>query len=59
MIFWGEAPGTESNGNLKAQAKWEILKTWAKTPSRRTLPRRLLDIFANELKPVETSQCIR
>ncbi len=55
MIFWGEAPGSESNGNLEAHTKWEILKTWAKTPSRRALTPGDYWIFSrNELKPVET-----
>jgi hypothetical protein len=38
MIFWGQTPGEETNGNLEAKDKWDILERWAKSPSRRNLP---------------------
>jgi hypothetical protein len=38
MILWGDAPGKESNGSLKAVEKWEILGRWAKSMVQRSLP---------------------
>ncbi len=55
MIYWGDAPGSELNGNPVAQEKWEILKKWADTPGRHNLPGRDYWTFSgSELVPVKT-----
>jgi hypothetical protein len=55
MIYWGEAPGWEASGNLKAKEKWELLEKWATTPSRRILPSRDYWKFSRTgLEPVKT-----
>ncbi len=55
MIYWGEAPGSEASGNLEAKEKWEMLKKWASSSSRRILPSGDYWMFSRtELKPVET-----
>ena len=55
MIFWGENPGEETIGNLGSEEKWDILRKWAKTVPRRSLPGRDYWAFSrSELKPVET-----
>lgn len=57
MIHWGETPGSEVSGNLKAKEKWKILKKWATMPSRRTLPPGDYWMFSRaDLKPVKTSR---
>jgi len=54
-ILWGESPDAESNGNLGSEEKWEILRKWAKSPSRRSLPEGDYWTFSrSEMKPVET-----
>ncbi len=55
MIYWGEVPGSEASGNLEAKEKWEMLKKWATTPSRRVLPDGDYWMFSRVgLKPVKT-----
>ncbi len=55
MIYWGEAPEWEADGNLGAQEKWEILKKWATAPGRRNLPDGDYWRFSGaELEPVKT-----
>ena len=55
MIQWGEGPGEESNGAPAAEEKWEILKKWARSQTRRALPEGDYWTFSrSELKPVET-----
>ncbi len=55
MIYWGEAPGSGASGNLEAKEKWEMLKKWASSSSRRILPSGDYWMFSRtELKPVET-----
>ncbi len=55
MIYWGEAPGSESSGTPAAQEKWEILKKWATAPGRHNLPDRDFWTFSGaELVPVKT-----
>ncbi|MBV8127169.1 MAG: hypothetical protein JO114_05820 [Planctomycetaceae bacterium] len=55
-IYWGEAPGSEASGNLAAKEKWEMLKKWATTPSRRILPSRDYWRFSRTgLEPVKTA----
>ena len=55
MIYWGEAPGSEASGNLEAKEKWEMLKKWASSSSRRILPTGDYWMFSRtELKPVKT-----
>jgi hypothetical protein len=57
MVLWGEAPGEEAPGALEASEKWELLKKWAKTPSRPSLPQGDYWAFTrSELKPVETGR---
>jgi hypothetical protein len=57
MIHWGEAPGEELNGGLEAKEKWEILRKWVKSSSRRVLPPGDFWAFSHsELKPVETGR---
>jgi hypothetical protein len=57
MIYWGEVPGSEASGNLEAKKKWEMLKKWATTPSRRVLPDGDYWMFSRVgLKPVKTGR---
>ena len=55
MIYWGEAPGSEASGNLEAKEKWEMLKKWASSSSRRILPTGDYWMFSRTgLEPVKT-----
>lgn len=38
MILWGDAPGKENPGSLKAAEKWAVLQKWAGNPARHSLP---------------------
>jgi hypothetical protein len=54
QVLWGDPPGQEPVGGLDALAKWEIMKNWAKLPSRRRLPPGGFWTFSrDELRPVE------
>jgi hypothetical protein len=37
-LLWGEAPGEERNGELKAEEKWAKICAWGQSAKRRTLP---------------------
>lgn len=37
-LLWGEAPGEEKMGELRAEEKWEKICAWAGSAKRRTLP---------------------
>jgi hypothetical protein len=37
-IFWGQAPGEESEGAPGAAEKWEILRDWSRTEKQRNVP---------------------
>jgi hypothetical protein len=57
MILWGEAPGEETAGRPEAQEKWEILKKWAKTTQKRSLPAGdYWEFVRSELKAKETGR---
>jgi hypothetical protein len=57
MIYWGEVPGWEASGNLKAKEKWEMLKKWTTmSSSRRILPSGDYWMFSRTgLEPVKTT----
>ncbi len=57
MVLWGDPPGEEPPGGLESSEKWELLKKWARTSSRRSLPQGDFWAFTrSELKPVETGR---
>jgi hypothetical protein len=37
-LLWGEGPGEEKNGELKAEEKWAKICAWGRSAKRRTLP---------------------
>jgi hypothetical protein len=54
MILWGETPAKEPAGSLTSQEKWEILKKWAGSNSRRELlPGGYWTFTRSDLRPVE------
>jgi hypothetical protein len=57
MVLWGEAPGEEAPGGLEAPEKWDVLRKWAKTADKRSLPQGDFWAFTRtDLKPVETGR---
>jgi hypothetical protein len=57
-ILWGDPPGKEPSGSPSAEEKWEALKIWAKSNSRKILkPGDYWEFFRvntrAELRPVE------
>ncbi len=37
MVFWGDPPGSEADGELSAEAKWTMFRDWAKRNDLRTV----------------------